>query len=263
MSSLTPDTEVRTLRGLFQRRNGKWRADDVYGPFYCDPYPLSDKHFLVSCNRDKRHNDESAYGICLLDVFGNLVPIYDDPELSCFVPTLLAPRERPAVLPATSKPAAIAKHANESPSNQPVEAEATVLVTDVYEGLTGVPRGEVKYLRVLRQIPRPWSVWPYASDDRWPGQMVAVSWYSHIWIAVLEGVVPVEEDGSAYLRVPADCNLFFQALDEDFMEIQRMRTFVNFRPGEQRSCIGCHEPRTRPPKWLAPPPALQVSEKGT
>lgn len=247
MSSLTPDTEVRNLRGLFQRRNGKWRADDVYGPFYCDPYPLSDKHFLVSCNRDKRHNDESAYGICLLDVFGNLVPIYDDPELSCFVPTLLAPRERPAVLPATSKPAAIAKHANESPSNQPVEAEATVLVTDVYEGLTGVPRGEVKYLRVLRQIPRPWSVWPYASDDRWPGQMVAVSWYSHIWIAVLEGVVPVEEDGSAYLRVPADCNLFFQALDEDFMEIQRMRTFVNFRPGEQRSCIGCHEPRTRPP----------------
>jgi len=247
MTNLTPDTEVRDLRGLFQRRNGKWLANDVYGPFYCDPYPLSDTHFLVSCNPDKRHNDESAYGIYLLDVFGNLVPIYDDPEMSCFVPTLLKPRGKPAVLPATSKPAAIAGAPTESPANESVEAEATVLVTDVYQGLTGVRRGDVKHLRVLRQIPRPWSVWPYAPDDRWPGQMVAVSWYSHIWIAVLEGIVPVHEDGSAYFRVPADCNLFFQALDEDFMEIQRMRTFVNFRPGEQRSCIGCHERRTRPP----------------
>ena len=25
------------------------------------------------------------------------------------------------------------------------------------------------------------------------------------------------------------------------MEVQRMRTFVNFQPGERRSCIGCHE----------------------
>jgi hypothetical protein len=247
MTNLTPDTEVRDLRGFFQRRNGEWRADDVYGPFYCDPYPLSDTHFLVSCNPEKRHNDESAYGIYLLDVFGNVVPVYDDPEMSCFVPTPLKSRKKPAVLPATSKPAATAKLSTESPSNESVEAEATVLLTDVYQGLTGVARGDVKYLRVLRQIPRPWSVWPYASDDRWPGQMVAVSWYSHIWIAVLEGVVPVCEDGSAYLRVPADCNLFFQALDENFMEIQRMRTFVNFRPGEQRSCIGCHERRTRPP----------------
>jgi hypothetical protein len=31
------------------------------------------------------------------------------------------------------------------------------------------------------------------------------------------------------------------------MEVQRMRTFVNLRPGEVRSCIGCHELRQSAP----------------
>jgi hypothetical protein len=247
MTSLTPDTESRDLRGLFQRRNGQWRANDLYGPFYCDPYPLSDKYFLVSCNPDRRHNDESAYGIYLLDIFGNCVPVHDDAEMSCFVPTLLAAREKPPVLPPQSKPAAVAESPKESPSNRSSEGLATVLMTDVYRGLPGVRRGEVKHLRVLRQIPRPWSVWPSADDDAAPGQMVAVSWHSHIWIAVLEGIVPVHPDGSAHFTVPADANIFFEALDENYMEIQRMRTSVNFRPGEKRSCIGCHEHRNQSP----------------
>jgi cytochrome c553 len=55
------------------------------------------------------------------------------------------------------------------------------------------------------------------------------------------GIVPVEDDGSAYFVVPADRNIFFQALDSEYREIQRERTYINFRPGEFRSCIGCHE----------------------
>jgi hypothetical protein len=53
-------------------------------------------------------------------------------------------------------------------------------------------------------------------------------------------VVPVEADGSAHFVVPADRNIFFQALDKDFREIQRERTYVNYQPGEVRSCTGCH-----------------------
>ena len=74
-----------------------------------------------------------------------------------------------------------------------------------------------------------------------------ITWYSHIFVKVHHGVVPVEEDGSAHFKVPADRNIFFQALDENFMEIQRMRTFVNFQSGETRSCIGCHEGRPKAP----------------
>jgi hypothetical protein len=43
-----------------------------------DPYPLNDKFFLVSCNPTQRYNDPSAYGLYLLDVFGNLVKVYDE-----------------------------------------------------------------------------------------------------------------------------------------------------------------------------------------
>ncbi|NOX57073.1 MAG: hypothetical protein GXP27_22090, partial [Planctomycetes bacterium] len=75
MVSLTPNVRTRGLRGLYQLRNGVWRQD-LYGPFYADPYPLSEEFFLVSCNPDKRYNDQTAYGIYLLDVFGNRVPIY-------------------------------------------------------------------------------------------------------------------------------------------------------------------------------------------
>jgi hypothetical protein len=54
------------------------------------------------------------------------------------------------------------------------------------------------------------------------------------------GVVPVAKDGSACFKVPANRNIFFQALDKDFRELQRERTYVNYRPGEVRSCTGCH-----------------------
>ena len=254
MVRLTPDTDVRGLRGLYQRRNGQWRAHDVYGPFYCDPYPLSDAFFLVACNLDRRYNDTSAYGIYLLDTFGNLVEVYDDPEFSCWQPMLLRPRPRPPVLPPAS------------PAPNPPE-EATLLVTDVYQGLDGVPRGTVKHLRVMEQIPRPWSVWPHPGDDAWPGQMAAISYYTHIWVAVVHGIVPVHDDGSACFTVPAGRSIYFQALDERFMEVQKMRTFVNFQPGERRSCIGCHEHRSQAPEprdalALRQPPAKPTAQPG-
>jgi len=239
MTFLTPDTKVGGLRGLIQRRNGRWRTHDVHGPFYADPYPLSDKFFLVACNPRERYNHPTAYGIHLLDAFGNRVPIYSRADISCWQPMVLRPRRTPPVLPPAEPIEVVAA---------PVEPKhATVVVTDVYEGLEGVPRGTVKYLRVMEQIARPWSAWQHRRDDGVPGQMVAVSWFSHIWIAVLHGTVPVAADGSAHFTVPADRNIYLQALDKDFMEVQRMRTFVNFQPGEKRSCIGCHEHRSLAP----------------
>jgi hypothetical protein len=72
----------------------------------------------------------------------------------------------------------------------------------------------------------------------WPSYVAKAPW----------GLVPVEEDGSARFSVPAGKVLYFQALDADLNELQRMRSVVQFHPGETRSCIGCHEGR-----HLAPP----------
>jgi len=66
------------------------------------------------------------------------------------------------------------------------------------------------------------------------------SWTAALWPRVQWGVVPVEEDGSAHFLVPANRSLFFQALDENFRELQRERTYVNCGAGEVRSCTGCH-----------------------
>jgi hypothetical protein len=115
----------------------------------------------------------------------------------------------------------------------------------------------VKYLRVMEQVPRPWSAEVDCTrcEDRGAdgfGGHLAISWNAHIWVAVLRGIVPVGDDGSVCFEVPANRNLFFQALDADYMEVQRMRTFVNFVPGENRSCIGCHEHRTQAPESRRP-----------
>ncbi|NQT81711.1 hypothetical protein HQ563_01720, partial [bacterium] len=81
------------------------------------------------------------------------------------------------------------------------------------------------------------------------------------------GTVPVEEDGSANFYAPSGKVLYFQALDSDFNEIQRMRSVVQLQSGEKRGCIGCHEDRMsappirpislamrREPSPLQPPP---------
>jgi hypothetical protein len=45
-------------------------------------------------------------------------------------------------------------------------------------------------------------------------------------------------------EVPSEIDLYFQALDKNYMALQRMRTHVEFQPGEFRGCVGCHETRT-------------------
>ena len=76
------------------------------------------------------------------------------------------------------------------------------------------------------------------------------------------GTVPVHEDGSAWFRVPADTAIYFQLLDERFMELRRMRSFVSLQHGKTRGCRGCHESQDKAPpvglgslKALLQPPA--------
>jgi hypothetical protein len=264
MTALTPGCISKGNWGMRQYRNDRWLTD-IHGPWYCDPYPLSSptdteiggKFFLVSCNPDGEWNDPTAYGIYLLDVFGNRVLVHREPDNSCWQARPLEPRPTPPIL--SDRPA---------PQVASGPEPATILLSDVYQGLDGVPRGRVKYVRVMEQVARPWSVnIGYQADDSSPGQMVAISLYTHLSVKVLHGVVPVHEDGSAYFTVPAHRNIFLEALDENYMEIQRMRTFVNFQPGEQRSCIGCHEQRNQAPAnhrllALNGPPVAPVAQPG-
>ncbi len=249
MTYITPDTDIRAEFGFYHKIDGRW-VRDMKGPLYFDAQPLSEKFFLVAHNPDQPWNDVKAYGLYLLDEFGNHVLIHRDEEMSCWMPIPLRPRIRPPVLPSVRR------------DPEP----ATIAMSDVYQGLNGVPRGTIKYLRVLETVPRPWAARRFWDGDAAYQQHAVVSMNGSLHIKELHGVVPVEDDGSAHFHVPPDKNLFFQALDENFMDVQRMRTFINLRPGEKRSCIGCHELRQwapankttlalrRPPVEIQPQP---------
>jgi len=235
MTYITPDLDIRTEAGFHHMIDGRW-VQTSSGPIYMDPYPLSDKFFLVSHNPDKEWNDVRAYGLYLLDEFGNHVPIYKDLEFSCWQPMPLRPRPTPPVLP----PLLPVRAVEQEP--------AVVVMSDVYEGLPGVERGTVKYLRVMEQVPRPWDArrW-WDQQGEYEGHTSLISMGPVLGLKVMHGIVPVYEDGSAHFTMPPDKNIYFQALDENFMEVQRQRTYINYRPGEKRSCIGCHEYRQLAP----------------
>jgi hypothetical protein len=116
---------------------------------------------------------------------------------------------------------------------------------NVYDTLTPWEESiRIKALRVYQIIPMsvPSGAPPHETSLREPtaGDSVVLTRY-------VLGTVPVEEDGSAHFSVPARKELFFQALDENGLAIQSMRSATYVQPGEKLVCQGCHEPRHRAP----------------
>lgn len=112
--------------------------------------------------------------------------------------------------------------------------------------------GKVRYYRVIEALP------------------TAVTSASHTSLATRSlGVVPVLPDGSAYFEAPADTGLFVEPLDaaqrriafdwnypvtavpvgsrQNVMEM----SYVTSRPGETKSCQGCHAPQDDAPAHTA------------
>ncbi len=71
---------------------------------------------------------------------------------------------------------------------------------------------------------------------------------NHIGTEAVElGVVPLYPDGSFYVEVPADRALAFQAVDGEGRAVINEMTWIYVRPGETRSCTGCHSEQRRSP----------------
>jgi hypothetical protein len=231
VANITPHTfiERRTEPGWhFLDAGGNYKHDrnGQSGHLYTHPFPVNDKEFLVSLKvnpTDHYKNVPGAYSLYLIDTDGNHRLVHEDAELSCWHATPLVPRETPPEVRTVVDP------------RKAKENVALCVVNNIYQGMEGVAEGEVKWIRVNEALPRYWS-----THRRWGSGQSSSGWKAALWPRVQWGVVPVEEDGSAYFEVPAGRNVFFQALDKDFREIQRERTYVNYQPGEVRSCTGCH-----------------------
>jgi len=79
------------------------------------------------------------------------------------------------------------------------------------------------------------------------------------------GEVLLHDDGSFLAEVPADTPLGFELLDMDGRVLYRVAPVIWVRPGENRSCLGCHEPYNRSPRNLRPNaaffPPVRLTEK--
>ncbi len=196
-------------------------ADDSW-PKFLHPYPLSEKYFLVAC----QPNPEALWGIYLADVFDNLLLLREEPGYALFEPIPVRATATPPVIPDRVK-------LNEQ--------EGTVYLADVYagKGLAGIPRGAVKSLRLFT----------YTYAYRNTGGLLGVIGMDGPWdIKRVLGTVPVAADGSALFRVPANTPISVQPLDDKGRALQLMRSWFTAMPGENISCVGCHESQnTSPP----------------
>ena len=66
------------------------------------------------------------------------------------------------------------------------------------------------------------------------------------------GIVPVEEDGSFFLKVIADLPFRIRTLDENNKVIVSSSDWIWIRPFERRGCVGCHEDHELAPKNIVP-----------
>jgi hypothetical protein len=69
------------------------------------------------------------------------------------------------------------------------------------------------------------------------------------------GTVPVEDDGSVHFTMPAGIPVYFQALDENGLAIQSMKSDTYTHAGERLTCQGCHEPKRRSGTAVSAKPA--------
>jgi mono/diheme cytochrome c family protein len=184
----------------------------------CDPWPLSENLVLIADN-SQIHGPHGV--LQMIDRFGFRTTIRKENDISCFTPVPLKPTPVPQVKPSQVK------------AGEP----GRFFVHHIYDGMPGVKKGEVKQLRILETTTRISGVPP---GGRWWNQALLVSWQGSYDVKNYIGVVPVEEDGSAYFEAPVGKALYFQALDKDGRLVQSMRTFVQAVPGITRSCRGCH-----------------------
>lgn len=201
-------------------------AEDSFGGWFSDPMPLAEDTWLCSYTPTVLPWLEWTWGIYVADQHGNLALVYRDPDISCAEPVPLATRPRPFAMPSLRA------------NSDAEDAWATVVLADVHAGMPEVPRGTVKYLRILEDVPR---------KGIHEGWTICTSGTPMYTVKRILGTVPVEDDGSASFVVPANRNVYFQVLDARQREVQRMRSVVCMKPGETRGCIGCHEPRTTAP----------------
>jgi hypothetical protein len=195
------------------------------GNQFRDPWAFSEHCFMAALNGS----------LVIMDDKGNQQKLVTLPESDSKIGLNL---HEPRPLMARARETVVA------PRTDAKASTGQLILADIYNGrnMAGVKRGDIKKLLVLETLPMP---------IHYTGGMEPISYAGTFTLERILGTVPVEEDGSAFMELPALRSFFFVALDDQELSVKRMQSFLTVQPGEVTSCVGCHEQRTQTPTAAA------------
>ncbi|OQB84778.1 MAG: translocation protein TolB [Planctomycetes bacterium ADurb.Bin126] len=208
---------------------------------YTTPCPAGGQWVFVSHAPwyDLRKN---GYGLYLLNLqTRRQVLVYDNPEVSEIEPVAVVARPAPAV--------------TVSQLREQADPTGLIFCSSVFNSALEYDRAKVRSVRVLGALFEGLSINANAS-----------------FRSRVLGTVPIQADGSFYVRVPADTPIRFELLDADENILVHETEFNSVRPGEVKGCAGCHESRSRTanrtlpagrlPEAMRKAPALALPKRG-
>ncbi len=188
---------------------------------YTTPFPLPDGRVLCASTLKTPDREQVDLGIYVLDPRTKMLKlVYNDPRTADFEARPVLARRPPRTMPIATHEGAFA---------------GRFLCSSVFDTREPGVRSRGRLVRLVEGVPmvarhstqtNPWEVWKNHGGT----------------LARVLGTVPLASDGSFYVEAPADRLLHFQVLDSDRRVVGNQLTWIYTRPGETKSCVGCHEP---------------------
>ena len=185
------------------------------------PFPLDADRVLCAASDRTGKPD---LGLYMMDArSGEMTLLTNDPEVAEFEPRPIRPRLK--VAPALDESVAARQDAY----------TARLFCGSVFTSQDERVRERAKLVRVVEGQ-------PIVARHRTHTAERDLAWKNHTGThARVLGTVPLAADGSFSLEVPADRLVHLQALDSDRRVVGNQLIWMYARPGETRSCVGCHE----------------------
>ena len=200
------------------------------------PYPLGDGRLLCAASQRNFDRKTVDLGLYFMDTdSGELTMLYNDPAKADFEARPIRARPRPDVL--AEDPLA---------RSSCFTGRFFCSSVNMTQHQDVIDRG--KLVRVIEGLP---SVVRHHTHRSLKGE----AWKNHTGThARVLGTVPLGADGAFNVEVPADRLIHVQVLDSDRRVVGNQQIWMYARPGEKRSCVGCHESpdSTRLPSGFSP-----------
>lgn len=203
---------------------------------YTDPIPIQPRTAPNAISDKPLNAALAAEGMGIL----NVKSVYDTDFLDIMGDSVLAPGES---LPATSPP----------PDDSRNEVADIAMLKD--PAMTTAAERPARFVRVTKAVPTP------------GGLSREIIGETELEMQQIVGYSEVEPDGSVRIKVPADTALTLAVVDAEGRAFQTHTNWLQVRPGETRTCNGCHSPRRGSALNSAPiaglhPNAMLAAESG-